>query len=256
MVAAEPQIFLRTLRADEFHPFLHHGEVAGKQVFVAVSTVKFPRADDRCVAPCGGNFGSSAGHFRHNAVNAAVRVLLRHHIVQPFRKEPFDIIIDSRRADKDLRVAQPTEPFVALRAVGRNVDEVAPLSPERVPVQAVDLLVPAEEETGLFHVGADRHGDKVFGADLLSGGEFIDPDVAVTLKGEMRLEDARRAVQHIGVAAFGKLQIFGVEVALAVERFGVGKRYAVAGSSGDGDFHVSGKVLPEVDHGLALRCAD
>lgn len=47
-----------------------------------------------------------------------------------------------------------------------------------------------------------------------------------------------------------------IEIAVAIQRFGVGNRYAAAGGSRDGDFRISGKVLPVVDHGFSLWRAD
>ena len=55
-------------------------------------------------------------------------------------------------------VAGPAEPLVALRAVGRDVEEVAPQAPDDVAVQLVEQLVGALELAGPAQVGVDDDG--------------------------------------------------------------------------------------------------
>ena len=61
--------------------------------------------------------------------------------MKPLFEEALNIEIEARRADKHLRVARPTEAFVSLRAVGRDGEVIAALSPKNVGNQPVDIGV-------------------------------------------------------------------------------------------------------------------
>jgi hypothetical protein len=80
-------------------------------------------------------------HRRH----APVRSLRIREIGEPLREEPRHVHVERRRADEDLCITRPAEAFVALRTVGRHVDEVAPLAPDNVLLESVEPLVGAGE---------------------------------------------------------------------------------------------------------------
>lgn len=64
--------------------------------------------------------------------HAAVASLVGGEIVKPLFKEALSIEIEARRADKHLRVARPAEALVSLRAVGRDIEEIALLTPDYI----------------------------------------------------------------------------------------------------------------------------
>ena len=59
-----------------------------------------------------------------------------------------------------LRVAGPSEPFIALRTVGRHRKEVRAHSPDAVGNKLVYSLVPGDKNAGLVFLG-DRHDRKI-----------------------------------------------------------------------------------------------
>ena len=61
--------------------------------------------------------------------HAAVAPLVGGEIAKPLFKEALNIEIEARRADKHLRVARPAEALVSLRAIARNIEEIAFLAP-------------------------------------------------------------------------------------------------------------------------------
>ena len=71
----------------------------------------------------------------------AVLHLIRCQIVQPFRKEPFHIKIIACCFGKYLRIPGPAKSFIALRAVGRHIQEVVSLTPENIGDQLIQSRI-------------------------------------------------------------------------------------------------------------------
>ena len=70
-------------------------------------------------------------------VEMSVRALVSGKISEPFVVKGFRIEIVAGGADKYLCVACPAETFIALRAVGRDIDKVALLSPDDIVEQLI-----------------------------------------------------------------------------------------------------------------------
>ena len=68
-------------------------------------------------------------------VYVTVRILVSGKVCEPFTVKGFRIEIVAGGTDEDLRISGPTETFIALWAVGRNIDKVAFLSPDDVVEQ-------------------------------------------------------------------------------------------------------------------------
>ena len=64
-------------------------------------------------------------HERHGTVGG----LVSSHVFEPFGEKTIDISIESRRPREHFSVARPTQSLVALRTIGRHIEEIAALSP-------------------------------------------------------------------------------------------------------------------------------
>ena len=70
-------------------------------------------------------------------VYVTVRILVSGKVCELFTVKGFRIEIVAGGTDEDLRISGPAETFIALRAVGRNIDKVAFLSPDDVVEQFI-----------------------------------------------------------------------------------------------------------------------
>ena len=125
----------------ELDPRTHARILPREQPAVAVGDVHRPRDDHGRVAPARG-----AGRIRrigaqdigNNPGQRAAPVLIGRDIAQPLREKSRDVEVERRGGREDLRVAGPAQPLVALRAVGRHVEEVAALAPYDILLQPVE----------------------------------------------------------------------------------------------------------------------
>ena len=62
---------------------------------------------------------------RDDVPDCTVFALVGGKIGEPFCKEAFCVKIQARRTDEHLRIACPAKALVALRAVGRHIEEIA-----------------------------------------------------------------------------------------------------------------------------------
>jgi len=140
----------------ELDPGAHTRILPLEQATVAVRDVHRPRHDHRRVAPTRG-----AGRVGRVGVQdvgnhpgqAAADVLVGGNVTEPLREETRYIEVVCRGRGEHLRVARPAEPLVALRAVGRDVEEVAPLPPHDVVLELVQERVRGLERARLLEVG-------------------------------------------------------------------------------------------------------
>ena len=115
------------------------------------------------------------------------RILRVGHILRPLGHEAGDVHVEGGSAHKDLNVARPAQPFVALRAVGRHIDEIALLSPDDVVLKLVEQRVGTFKspvgsisECSTMPVIVSRVTLPVITCNL---------DIAEAVKGELRLPD-------------------------------------------------------------------
>ena len=100
-----------------------------------------------------------AEHVRHDERHdAAARLLLEREVAQPRVEEAAHVVEEARGRREHLDVAGPAQPLVALRAVGREVEEVAAHAPHDVLVQLVDERVRGVEPAGALHVAVQHDG--------------------------------------------------------------------------------------------------
>ena len=109
-----------------------------------------------------------------------------------FVKKPATSMLNAAVRREHLRVAHPPEPLVALRAVGRHVDEVALLPPDDVVLELVDQRLRRLERAGRRHVRV--HDDAGQAVERQLARVAVHGDVPESLEREVRLVDlgARR----------------------------------------------------------------
>ena len=224
---------------------------------VAVALVQHPRHHDRGVTPHGGRPGL-AEHVGHDERDDAVGiVLLDGEVGEPRREEAVDVEQEARRRGEHLDVAGPAQAFVTLRAVGGQVEEVAPHAPHDVLVQAVDRGRRSIRTSRCARM-SEWHDDRpdVLGVELARPA--VDLDIAEAVEGEARLPRlVVTAAQRVAVRGRRVAQRAGAELAV-LEDFGVTQRDRRAGRSPrTRDAQPADEVLAEVDdRPAARRCRD
>ena len=150
-------------------PVAHAGVLRLEHAEIAEPLVQHGRHGGRGIPPRRGRSAAAEGgerrgdDERHLAVVA--RLLVRE-VAQPRREEPVAVVEEARGRREDLDVAGPAEALVALRAVGRDRQEVAAHAPHDVLVQALDERVGCLEPARAGHVGVQHDGLDVGGVDL------------------------------------------------------------------------------------------
>ena len=152
---------------------------------------------------------------RHDVVRGP---LLGGQVQQPVAQEGRHVEQVGRGRGEDGDVTGPALPLVPLRAVGRQIEEVAPLTPHHVAVQLVDEIVGAGEGADPRQVGVHDHGDHVLGADRLAQTGHLG--VAEAVEGQGGLEDVQPAAADEGVGRPGRPQRPGAEL-VVLDHLGV-----------------------------------
>ena len=164
------------------------------------------------------------------------------------------VVQERRRRGEHLDVAGPPEPFVALRAVGGHVEEVAPQTPDHVLVQPVDERVRAGEPAGPLHVGVDHLGGD--GGGVEGTRPAVDLGVPEAVEGELRLPGDRTVPgQGEGVGRLGQPERSGAEL-VVLQHLGVPQGDHGAGRAVDGQSQPAHQVLAEVQHRPSGRGGD
>jgi hypothetical protein len=158
------------------------------------------------------------------------------------------------RRREHLDVARPAETFIALRAVGRHVQEVAAQPPHDVLVQFVHERVRGVEPAGALHVAVHHDGRDVGGVDIARPA--VDLRVSEAMEGELRLPflDARSR-ERVAVRRGGGAQRTRAEFAV-LEDLRVAQRDDGTGGPGDADPQPSHEILTEIEHRPARRGRD
>ena len=181
-------------------------------------------------------------------------VLLKRQVDQPRGQKAVALVQVAGGRGKDLNVAGPPEPLVALRAVGRKVQEVAPHAPDDVVMQPVDQRVRALEPPGPFHVTVDHDRGDV--RRIERAGPPLHLDVPEAVEGEPRLPHLF-SVTGQGVAVGGGRPPQRADGQFAVlEHLGMTELDRVALGTRDADADPSHQVLSEVEDGAATGGCD
>ena len=143
---------VRVVALEIGHVALHRVPVALDEAEIAVAAPGDPRHDHAGVGPRGRAVALEHQPRRDVGVRAVGRLGVED-VVTPLGDERADVHVERRGGKEDLRVGEPAEPLVALRAVGRHGDEVAALAPVDVVPELVDQLVRALEPAAARRVG-------------------------------------------------------------------------------------------------------
>ena len=249
---------------DPICPQLHALEAVFEHADVARCNVGFPRDDGCGVCPaavtaavcehrvCFARLAADEqrGDIRHLAVEA---LLFLQKVSDILRIERAAIHVVVRRGAERLRVARPAHALVALRAVGRHVEEVIALAPDRVQVQAVDLLVCGRDLAGLLEVGIKRpHLNIRDAGEVCHAGEF---DVAEAVEGRNRSNKGFFARRNIAVFGKRSAQVIAVEAVILQQLAGLHAQLDTCGQVGH-EREPPRNVLAEVEHKLVFRRGD
>ena len=152
------------------------------------------------------------------SVKAPRRQLGVGHVIEPLGEERGDVAVVAGGAGEDLGVAEPAEPLVALRAVGRHADEVAALAPVDVAEQLVEPGLRGLEGAGGAGCRSARRGPRCRpGRVARVAGDL---GVAEAVEREPRLE-------HLP----GRPAVTNSSVCRAVRRFSVYRLPSAASTS-------------------------
>ncbi len=175
----------------------------------------------------------------------AVGQLLETDVGEPGVEHAHTVVEEAGGGCEDLDVTGPAEAFVALGAVGGNVDEVAAHAPYDVLVQAVDQRFAALEPAGSPHVRVvDPGGHHVGGQVRRPAADF---GVAEAVEGEAWFPGERGpAGEDQGVGGVGLAQRPCGEFAL-LQDLGVPEGDGGVGRAVEGDAEAADEVLAEVE---------
>ena len=246
-------------RLDVVHPHLHRGVHLAQERPVAGVDVGGPRDDRRGVAPCGGAVAAAVDPPLHGLGDgeghAAEVVLLQpDHVPDELVEERRAVVVEARGAAEGLDVARPAEALVALRAVGRHVEEVAALAPDGVEEEAVQLLVSGLDVSGARQVRVDHEPAEVL---RIGVRDALEADVAEAEEREMRAHGlADLAGGGVDELCAGAAEVVAEEVAVGVEDLARLEAPRRAGRRAVHDLDPAGHLLAEVEDDLALRRAD
>ena len=211
MEVAGVAVILSVGPLDPVHPGLHTGHAVSEDVDVPAEFIQRPGNNGRRVAP---DAGAGCRHVksRHDVRHIALpHLLLRVHVKKELVVEGIGIRIEAGRRNKDLRIRRPAHALIALRAVGRHIDEIALLPPENIGDQLIDLRKPGRERAGRREIRiAGKAGEIIDGQ--MRGAVHLR--VTVAIEGEKRLEDMLLSVRGVPVLREGSAQVVAVEIPL------------------------------------------
>ena len=197
----------------------HRVELSAQDMVVAVGLVHGPGHDRGRIGPAGSPEARLAidDDVRHDGGHAQLVVLVEGDIAKPRRPE--GLRVEERRTGRreGLGVSGPAQALVALRAVGRNGDEVVALRPDDVLKESVEHGVTAAERGPSRRVAAD--GNERCVEDL---GIRLDLRVAKAVEGVARLEERLVVVgKHVRVGGPRRAERDRVERAIRLQDLGV-----------------------------------
>ena len=229
--------------ADIIDPSPHHWQTLAQLYSIAISHVKLPWNYAGGISPRGGDacffIAAVSETVRHNSGDRAVRPLLQRHVIQPFVKKSLDIVVNGSRATEHLCVSGPAKALVTLRAIRRNIQIVAPLPPENIVIELVDICISAAKTASAIHIRIDGNRHK---RGQIDGFQRIltQTNISEALKGISRLEYVVAATENIRhFIACGAI-VFVIKISLAVQCFRMVQHNAPAARSTDAKFHITG----------------
>ena len=246
---------------DPVGPELHALVAVFERRPVAGREVRLPRHDRRGVRPAAVPAARrehrvllvrpAADHQRRDVRHLAVReLLLLEQVAAVLRVERGAVHVVVRGRAEHLRVAGPAHALVALRAVGRHIEEVVALAPDRVQVQAVDLLVRGDDLAGLLEVGVHRPALDI--RDAVERRNARELHEAEAVERRDRPHKGLSAVRNVAVFAQRRAHVVAVEAVVLQE---LAELQAQLGAGGQvrREGQPARDVLAEVEHELVFR---
>ena len=189
---------------------------------VTVAEVDRPRANDCGVLPCRTAIRRKAGCAARGGDPRRYGSILRLRIGDvglPFREEPRDIHVERRRADEHLGVTHPSQPLVALRAIGWHFEEIPALPPLDVVLKLIDERIGALEVARRGCVGMEHHTSHLQQLDFCAERNI---HIAEAVESEPRFPCFLAvAAERVTVDGTGRAQIFSIELSIFIQHFSV-----------------------------------
>ena len=183
--------------------------------------------------------------------HAAVAPLVGGEIAKPLFKEALNVEIEARRADKHLRVARPAEALVSLRAVGRDIEEVALLTPYYILEKSVHRLIRALEVPRAADIRVYNYRREILFFYLIR--PVLKADIAKTEEGQRAFICVLLAVAGEFYLCAGGAVVGVIEIAVAVERLTVRDSRLRAGDALYFKLDITRYILAEINDRLARR---
>src|ERR1051325_7780570 len=249
------QHFGRAAVAAKLDEALHRRVMALELALVSIDVVNRRGTDDAGIGPGGAAIG--LGHFdrRHHGKLAVGALAVLAQVGQPFGEEGLHVGVHRGGADIDLSVAGPAHAFVALRAIGGDVNEVGALGVVNVFVETVQDRVGASEGTDSRSIAAESDADH--GIFIGLGFYAGDLDVLEAVEGEARLPRFEPfAFADVGIRGAGAAEVSDINGPVRIQALGEAEGNFLAGFASNFEARDAGKILAKIedeDAGLWLR---
>ena len=168
----------------ELDEAFHRRIMIRQQLLVSVNVINRPRTNDAGIRPRRPAIATRNFQRRNHGKLAvgALRIVERD---EPLREERLHVGKHASGANIRLRIAGPSQALIALRAVGRDVDEIHPLRPQRIACQTIQHSVGSFQTSGERRVAANSYAyDVAWRWFILEPGDF---DVLKSMKSKSRL---------------------------------------------------------------------
>src|SRR5579862_1135430 len=132
-------------------------------------------------------------YIRNDVWNRAVILLIESQILQPLGIKSSGVEVERCCGSKNLRVARPSQTLVALRTIGRNIQEIAFLSPDNIVLELIEKGARGFEVSGLFHRRVNDDTGELLRINV--AGPSAHGYITKPLKGEVRLVDLLTAAR-------------------------------------------------------------
>lgn len=235
---------------DEIDPGAHACELLLEDGAVAVELVHGPGQDGGHVAPDARARALHVSGRDDKWHHPAARGLFLRQVVAVLGEERGRVEVKARRPTEDHRVARPAEALVTLRAVGRDVDKVTLLAPQRVLEQAVDFRVRGLDLARAVQARMHDAAGEVVHIELADPAR--DLDVAEAEERERRLDDRVCAVGDVRVLGLRRAQVVAIEAAV-LQHFTVLQVDARPGRRRGLEAQPADQVLAQVEYGFIGR---
>ena len=144
---------------------------------------------------------------RDIGIGSGCQLVIRQ-IAEPFFKKGFYIVIECSSSNEDLGIARPADALIALRTIGRHIEEVATLSPDYISLKTVDEWIRAFKCSSLLHIGAKHnpcHGRGLNDHRVVVAHEF---HILKTVEGKVRFIDFFAApLTDVSIGGFRRAEV-------------------------------------------------